>query len=443
MATSIDKILLESGAELKVPDVTRLTTQSLDGTGVFDVLMKSTKLHLMDEYKAHRITGEEYSAVYISALNSVMSASIQYLLNYQQEEKIQAEIALVRQKTVTELVNTDDTIPLGLGFNGDEIVEGLVKIEKDKLVLDQTLTTAQIALTNAEKLLTDSKTTLTTSQSTLTDSESALTTAKVTLTGSQSDLTIAQGTLAGSENTLTIAKATLTGSENALTSAKTTLTGSQSDLAIAQTDLVGAQIIHSTREGDLMGQRVVTELAQTSDDITNAGIAGLGYNVGTTVKGLIRAQIDKTAQDVILTEQKVATEVAQTSDTKPTTLGVMDATTAITGTVSTAKDKAAAEVTLLSQKANTELSQTADLAVVGGSMLNTSTTVAGVTGKQKALFEAQTVGYARDAEQKAAKIMTEAWSIDASVDVAGRNAINHLDDTDLGAVITKLKAGVI
>ena len=88
MTTLIDTISLDATASLKVPDVKRLTTQSIDGVGVFDVLMKTTKLHLKEEYEAGRITGQEYATVYIEAMNNVMQQSVQFLLNTQQEEKI-------------------------------------------------------------------------------------------------------------------------------------------------------------------------------------------------------------------------------------------------------------------------------------------------------------------------------------------------------------------
>ena len=345
MTTDIDKILLTDSATLKAPDVARLTTQSLAGTGVFDILMKTTKLHLMEEYTANRITGEEYTTVYLGALNSVMSASIQFLLNFQQEEKIQSEIALVRQKTVTELANTDNDIPLGLGFNGDANIEGLVALQKEKLELEK--------------------------------------------------------------------------------------------------DLASAQIIQSTRDGALTGQKIVTELAQTSDNISQAGLNAMGYNVEVSVEGAMRAQIDKAAKETILLEQKVATEVAQTSDVKPITLGEMDSTTLIDGLAKTAREKAAAEVTLLSQKANTELAQTDDTMKMGVPYLNAATAVTGMIGTQKALYQAQADGFKRDAEQKAAKILTEAWSIDASSGDATRNGTNQLDDTDVGSLIGQLKAGVI
>ncbi|MCK5916470.1 MAG: hypothetical protein KAG92_10055 [Deltaproteobacteria bacterium] len=94
-----------------------LTTVNLDGTGAFDVLMRATKLHLQEEYDSERITGQEYATVYLGALAAVLQTSTQFLLNQQQVHKINADIGLVRQQTVTELTNTDDSIPQGLGFN--------------------------------------------------------------------------------------------------------------------------------------------------------------------------------------------------------------------------------------------------------------------------------------------------------------------------------------
>lgn len=347
MTTTIDTLLLTADATLSEPDVSRLTTQSIDGTGVFDILMKTTKLHLMEEYNSNRITGEEYSTVYLTALTSVMQASLQYLLNSQQEEQIQADIALTRQKTVSELAQTDDDIPLGLGFNGDANIEGLVALQKEKLELEK--------------------------------------------------------------------------------------------------ELASAQITQSEREGALVGQKVVTELAQTADNISQAAAASLGYNVTTTVDGLIRAQLDKLEQEAILTEQKTATETAQTSDTKPITLGVMESTSAITGMALTLRDKTNAEANLYAQKTNTELAQTSDTVTAGDPMLNTTTVLGGITKVQKDLYTAQTNGYQRNAEQQAAKILTDAWSIDAAAGDAVRSSTdgNNLDDPSIGAVIAKLKLGVL
>ena len=105
-----------SEGNLSIP-LNKLTTVNVDGNGAFDVLMKATKLHLKEEYDGGRIVGKEYSTVYLGALTAVLQTAIQHLLNEQQVNQINADIGLIRQKIVTELTLTDDTIPVGLGFN--------------------------------------------------------------------------------------------------------------------------------------------------------------------------------------------------------------------------------------------------------------------------------------------------------------------------------------
>lgn len=99
------------------PSIENLTTKKLNGNGAFDILMRATKLHLKREYDAQRITGKQYTEVYLGTMQAVMQTSVQYLLNQQEVNKINAEIGLIRQKTVSELALTDDSIPIGLGFN--------------------------------------------------------------------------------------------------------------------------------------------------------------------------------------------------------------------------------------------------------------------------------------------------------------------------------------
>ena len=43
--------------------VTDLTQSTLEGTGVFDVLMRATKVHLDAEFAKNRIKGSEYATV--------------------------------------------------------------------------------------------------------------------------------------------------------------------------------------------------------------------------------------------------------------------------------------------------------------------------------------------------------------------------------------------
>lgn len=92
-------------------------TDSVGDKGVFDVLMRQVKKHLTEEYENQRITGKEYATVYLGSLTAVLQTSTQFLMNQQQVYQINAQIGLIRQQTVTELANTDDSIPEGLGFN--------------------------------------------------------------------------------------------------------------------------------------------------------------------------------------------------------------------------------------------------------------------------------------------------------------------------------------
>lgn len=72
-----------------------LTTATLDGTGVFDVLMRANKAHLESEFTQGRIKGAEYATVYLGSLESVMNAAITFLL---QKDKNALEAQLVAQQ---------------------------------------------------------------------------------------------------------------------------------------------------------------------------------------------------------------------------------------------------------------------------------------------------------------------------------------------------------
>lgn len=60
--------------------VSQLTQATLDGSGVFDVLMRATKAHLEDEFKKNRIKGPEYSTVYLGSLTQVMQTALAFAL---------------------------------------------------------------------------------------------------------------------------------------------------------------------------------------------------------------------------------------------------------------------------------------------------------------------------------------------------------------------------
>lgn len=135
-------------------DISDLTTQSLTGTGIFDILMAAVSLHVNQEFSKGRITGKDYATVYLGSVSSVLQASIAYLSAGKEVEKLNAEIGLLRQKTVSELVNTDNDIPAGLGFNNGTTIEGTALRQND-LYTAQTNGFARDAEQKLSKLMVD------------------------------------------------------------------------------------------------------------------------------------------------------------------------------------------------------------------------------------------------------------------------------------------------
>jgi len=101
---------------LRTP-IESLTEGKVDGNGVFDKMIAAAKIHLQEEFNAGRLVGGDYANAYMSTMAATMQSSVQFLMNRQQAERINAEIGLLRQQTATELANTDDNIPMGLAFN--------------------------------------------------------------------------------------------------------------------------------------------------------------------------------------------------------------------------------------------------------------------------------------------------------------------------------------
>jgi len=97
------------------------------------------------------------------------------------------------------------------------------------------------------------------------------------------------------------------------------------------------------------------------------------------------------------------------------------------------KDKTTSETALLNQKSATERAQTTSTGVDDNSVI----------GRQKTLYVAQASGFKRDAEQKAAKIMIDSWSVRRSTDEAtAASATNKLDDTFIGQAVQSMLTGL-
>ena len=97
----------------------------------------------------------------------------------------------------------------------------------------------------------------------------------------------------------------------------------------------------------------------------------------------------------------------------------------------------AAQRALINQKTVTEIAQTQD-----NPTSNTSTGYSGVVGKQNALYAAQTTGFTRDAEQKAAKLALDILATQLSTDDSMTVANTNMHPAAIGALVQKLATGI-
>lgn len=97
----------------------------------------------------------------------------------------------------------------------------------------------------------------------------------------------------------------------------------------------------------------------------------------------------------------------------------------------------AAQRALITQKTVTEVAQTQDTPTS-----NISAGYSGVVGKQNALYAAQTTGFTRDAEQKAAKLALDILATQLSTDDSMTVENTNMHPAAIGALVQKLATGI-
>ena len=308
--------------DLTVADLTQTT---LEGTGVFDVLMRANRAHLENEYDKNRIKGAEYATVYLGSMESVMRASLEFLL---QRQKISLEAQLLEQ----------------------QILLAQVEVLKANAAVD--LVHAQIANTQAELAIIQAN-------ALKIPAEIALLTAQTSMSDQQ------RLNLIDELQTATLQRSKLVQeTENLVTQ----------ELQIAEQTLLSTQ------------QR--TNLAAQASNIPKEGLVLDGQ------KCKLDAEFDLLKQELL---------------------------------------KSTSETALLTQKNATERAQTTALGVDDDSVI----------GKQKALYQAQTAGFSRDAEQKAAQLMISTWNSRRMTDEDTAHTLeNKLHDSYVGAAVQKMLTGV-
>lgn len=175
-----------------------------------------------------------------------------------------------------------------------------------------------------------------------------------------------------------------------------------------ENQLIQAQILNAQTERD----KILAEIQLVEAQVTNAAADKLRIDAQTAL--LEQQALNAATENTLL--------VAQECKLRAEYDLIMEQ-----------KLKTVAETALLAQKKVTEAAQTTAMGVDEDSVI----------GKQKALYTAQTSGYQRDAEQKAAKLLVDSWNVRRTTDEGtSANTTNRLDDATVGRAIGKLLTGV-
>ena len=189
----------------------------------------------------------------------------------------------------------------------------------------------------------------------------------------------------------------------------TALVEAQTLQVSAQTTQVGAQ----TSQVNAQTTQVAAETSRTTQQVLNLAADKLKADQETLY--VTQQKANAVIQGTVLTAQKCKLDVEYMLLEKQ-------------------KLKVMQETTLFLKKTATEQAQTTGTGIEATSVI----------GKQIALYTAQTTGFARDAEQKAAKIMVDSWNVRRTTDsdATQANTSNKLDNANIGEVVGKLKTGI-
>lgn len=278
-------VTIENTAVDTTLNIAELTTGSLTGTGVFDVLLQTLRLHLDREFTSGRITGTAYATVYSQALTSFLGQATAYCLS-------KAKLAL-------ELQQLEEQVTI--------------------LQLQQAKLTAETSLVESQQSQIEAETNKVLYETTYVLPEN------VKVIKNQQDQLIAQTNKVTTDTVIAIKQGHLTDAQTCQVKAETNKVNAEVTLKLpeevallelnqAQVTAQTAQVTYTT--ANLLPKQVDQLTAQVAG--TTAQTAQVTY----TTANLLPAQVTNTSaqtQSVYaqtnLYEQKLATEVCQTSTT--------------------------------------------------------------------------------------------------------------------------------
>lgn len=239
-------------------NIAELTTASLTGTGVFDVLLQTLRLHLDREFTSGRITGTAYATVYSQAITSFLQQAVGFCLS---KTKLALELQQMQEQVV--LLQKQQA---KLNYEIEEIIQRvevvvpnqMAQITAERLRIDQNTANLVLESTNITK------------QGVLLDAQVAHTTAQT------SSITAQTAQITYTTSNVLPAQVALTTAQTAQTTAQTSqVTYTTANLIPKQVLQLQSQIDMADSQTDLYTQKIATELAQTTSTPASGSVMGV------------------------------------------------------------------------------------------------------------------------------------------------------------------------
>ena len=361
-------------------NISDLTQGKVGGEGAFDVLMTSVRAHLLQEYEKGRITGGEYTKAYAELVAASMGHATQFLLNKDQvywtaqQSQIQAVTAMIQMESER----------MRLAALKFEALTSEANYALTKLKLANEDIQYCINKFNLEQMLPGQKSLL---DAQVIGQQTSNDKGRYELT----NMLPKQAEGLGLENDgKTISNNTATYNLSSILPKQAAMLDAQKDGQVIQNDqgsytlqyLLPAQLLRTTTETDGIA--------------TNTNIAR--YNLTTMLPlqhltGKYTLEQMMPAQKAMLVAQKEGVDIAnETAEYNKNTM-------------------LPAQLKLTQEQTETQRAQTLKTSTDG-------TTVVGYVGKQKDLYSQQIDSYKRDAEIKAAKLVSDGWMTQKTIDEA-------------------------
>lgn len=405
-------------------NITELTEGTIEGTGVFDVLMKAVKAHLKGEFDAGRIRATDYANVYSASVGQVLTEATQYALG---RAKTKAELALLASQTELTKQQTVNLVADKQHAQEKHLLElQAIEVNIGKTTADTVLTTKQCLLVESQALTQAAQTSQIDAETRRVDyitsfqipAEVAAITARTLVDTAQEKLVSRQILNSTAQQEQIIAQTADIKEGTLLKKLENDIQTFNKDFKLPQELLSMKKELELKDSQILLGNKELL-VKQAQVDVATKEIALKQNQIDLGGKELLlkQAQVGIAEKEVLLKGEQL--NVAK-----------YELTTKLPAEVALTSSQSA----LYTQKTVTELAQVDSTPIKLNSVID-------INNK---LLEEQSKTFLRQGQQTAAKLLIDTWNVRHTADPDGNYAdeTNKLSDAYIAKAVTALLKGI-